>query len=375
MKILPPRELYHPVLPLKCNGKLMFSLCRTCTQNLQQEPCNHSDEERALSGTWVSLEITKAIEKGYKVMEIYEVWHFPAFSSDLFKDYINTFLKIKQEASGWPSHCTTEELKQKYIQDYYVHEGILLDYNLIVYNPGLRGLAELMLNSFWGKFGEKTNKPKVLVTQSPEEYFEYLTSDSKEVTNVQLINEEVIELHYKHDEDFIEPGIRTNVIIAAFTTTSARLKLYDILDKLGDRVLYYDTDSVVFTYKEGDWMPPLGDLTNELSEGEYIIKFVSGGPKNYAYKTFNSITNVEKTCCKVRRFTLNFRNSQLINFDTLCNVVTNPEEEKINIHTPYKIVRDSKSKNVKTRTENKLYRKVYNKRVVIEDFDTIPYGF
>ena len=126
-------------------------------------------------------------------------------------------------------------------------------------------------------------------------------------------------------------------------------------------------------------MPPLGDylgeLTNELAEGEYIIKFVSGGPKNYAYKTCNATTNVEKTYCKVRGFTLNYRNSQLINFDTLCDVVTNPEEETINIHTPFKIVRDAKSKNVKTKTENKLYRKVYNKRVVVDNFDTIPYGF
>jgi hypothetical protein len=28
--ILPPRRLYHPVLPFKCNKKLLFSLCRTC---------------------------------------------------------------------------------------------------------------------------------------------------------------------------------------------------------------------------------------------------------------------------------------------------------------------------------------------------------
>ena len=252
LKILPPRGLYHPVLPFKCNGKLMFSLCRTCTQSLQQEPCTHSDDERAFVGTWVSLEIDKAIEKGYQVLEIYEVWHFFDFSSDLFKDYINTFLKIKREASGWPSHCTTEEAKQQYIPDYYVHDWIRLDYNLIAHNPGLRGLAKLMLNSFWGKFGERLNRPKVLVSQDPEEYFRYSTNDTQEVTNVQLINEEVIELHYKQGDAFIEPGIRTNVVIAAFTTASARLKLYDILDKLGDRVLYYDTDSVVFTYKEGE---------------------------------------------------------------------------------------------------------------------------
>ena len=248
LKILPPRGFYHPVLPFKCNGKLMFSLCRSCAQTLQQELCTHSDEERAFVGTWVSLEIDKAIEKGYQVLEIYEVCHFPTLSSDLFKDYINTFLKIKQEASGWPSHCTTEEAKQQYIQDYFDHEGIHLDYDLIAHNPGLRGLSKLVLNSFGGKFGERLNRPKVLVTQSPEEYFDYLTCDTKEITNIQLINE----------EDFIETGIRTNVIIAAFTTASARLKLYDILDKLGERVLYFDTDSIIFTCKEGDWVPPHG---------------------------------------------------------------------------------------------------------------------
>ncbi|KAJ8307842.1 hypothetical protein KUTeg_014625 [Tegillarca granosa] len=32
-KILPPRRLFLPVLPVKCNGKLTFPLCRTYTEN------------------------------------------------------------------------------------------------------------------------------------------------------------------------------------------------------------------------------------------------------------------------------------------------------------------------------------------------------
>lgn len=39
VKVLPPRELYFPVLPLKCNGKLMFPLCRTCAEEESQETC------------------------------------------------------------------------------------------------------------------------------------------------------------------------------------------------------------------------------------------------------------------------------------------------------------------------------------------------
>jgi hypothetical protein len=48
------------------------------------------------------------LEKGYVVQRIYEVWHFDETeqydpktkTGGLFTDYVNTFLKMKQEASG-----------------------------------------------------------------------------------------------------------------------------------------------------------------------------------------------------------------------------------------------------------------------------------
>ena len=54
----------------------MFPLCRTCVETLQQTPCHHNDDERALYGTYVSLELQKAIEIGYTVQRIDSVWHF-----------------------------------------------------------------------------------------------------------------------------------------------------------------------------------------------------------------------------------------------------------------------------------------------------------
>ena len=61
--ILPPAELYIPVLPLNINKKLMFTLCSKCAlEQNKQTTCNHSSKDRALEGTWVSLEIDKAIE-------------------------------------------------------------------------------------------------------------------------------------------------------------------------------------------------------------------------------------------------------------------------------------------------------------------------
>jgi hypothetical protein len=81
---------------------------------------------------------------------MHEVWHFPETSDKLFKDYVNTFLKIKQESSGYPKNCVTEEQKQQYVDEYLEVEGIQLDREKIEHNPGMHALSKLMLNSFWG---------------------------------------------------------------------------------------------------------------------------------------------------------------------------------------------------------------------------------
>ena len=79
-KILPPYELYHPVLPYRYESKLLFPLCKTCAQNETKQEllqpskkCPHSAEKRALTGTWTTIELGKAIEKGYVIVYIYEV--------------------------------------------------------------------------------------------------------------------------------------------------------------------------------------------------------------------------------------------------------------------------------------------------------------
>ena len=150
--VLPPRGLFHPVLPYRTLGKLMFPLCKRCADTCNQATCTHGDSERAIQGTWCSVELEKALEKGYEVLQIHEAWHFPRSSTKLFSEYVNTFLKIKQESSGYPKDCVTEEQKQRYVDDYLAVEEIQLDREKIEHNPGLRALSKLMLNSFWGKY-------------------------------------------------------------------------------------------------------------------------------------------------------------------------------------------------------------------------------
>ena len=53
--------------------KLLFPLCKTCAESKNQAKCDHTSTERALTGTWTTDEVNKAIEKGYQVLKTYEV--------------------------------------------------------------------------------------------------------------------------------------------------------------------------------------------------------------------------------------------------------------------------------------------------------------
>ena len=166
-------------------------------------------------------------------------------------------------------------------------------------------------------------------------------------------------MRYQCKEEFVEESGRTNVVIAAYTTCTAqaRLKLYSYLEQLGPRALYADTVSVVYTSRPGEWKPELsdylGDLTDEVPDNR-IIEFVTGGPKNNAYKIARPDKDGNTTICKVRGITLNYKNSLTINFDTIKDMVINNRDD---VH------------------QDKDYRIVFDKRVIMQDYSTRPYGF
>uniref|UniRef100_A0A914HHF2 DNA-directed DNA polymerase n=1 Tax=Globodera rostochiensis TaxID=31243 RepID=A0A914HHF2_GLORO len=100
--------------------------------------CRHSSEERAILGTFTSIELKKALELGYRVIHFYRAYHFEAFDTQLFKGYVRMFLKIKVEASGWPAEVKTEEEKREL-------KSMILEYKE----------GETMTFHYPGKFGPK----------------------------------------------------------------------------------------------------------------------------------------------------------------------------------------------------------------------------
>ena len=374
--VLAPRGLYIPLLPAKICGKLMFPLCRTCAEGLLQERCTHTDAERTMTGVWYTPELHKALELGYVIVKVHEIWHWEEKSNELFKEYVNCFAKKKQEASGWPSGCVSAASREAYVDAYLEHEGVQLDPDAIEFNPGVRSLAKLMLNSFWGKFAQNPVKDKSMYCMDASELYKLLFDDKVEVKNVTFFNDYVAYAVYKEDREFVNQLANANVTIGGFTTSQARLHLYSYLEQLGERVLYFDTDSVVYTTEPGQASLPtgryFGELTDELVPGDHIVKFVAAGPKNYAYQTLSG-----QTVCKIRGFTLNYLNAQSLNLEALLDVVTNDPSREIVVTDPSKIVRNHAQREVFTVSQDKRYKLVYDKRVRVQDgtFRTLPYGY
>ena len=230
---------------------------------------------------------------------------------------------------------------------------------------------------FIGKFAQRSNLTKTKMIDEPKELFDLLYFSPFEVCDARFVNDDMIEVQYRNTEEFAEQNNKVNVVIAAFTTAYARLKLYDLLDLLQERVLYYDTDSVIYVHEPGKPEPSLGnylgDLTDELN-GDYITSFVSGGPKNYAYRTKGG-----KTDTKVRGITLDYAATGKLNHDVIRALVhlhTNCNTDaKVTVDMPFKITRDKKETNIVTKRMKKDYRVVYNKRVITENYETLPYGY
>ncbi|KAK3918145.1 DNA polymerase [Frankliniella fusca] len=333
--VLPPRDLFIPVLPYKANGKLMFPLCRTCVEIQNSEGCHHEDpRERQLTST---------CEKSYELIKVHEVHQYPgtvAYNPETGEDgllsgYVRCFMALKMQASGWPPECDSDDKKEQFIKDTLKHDGVVLDPAKMVKNSALRTMAKLVCNSFWGKFGEKTLRSRTDLIYDPAKLMPLLTDPRKEY-----------------------------------------------LDVVKERALYHDTDSVAYISRPGEPDLPLGthlgDLTDQVEEdygpGSFITEFVAGGPKNYAYKVAvgGDPTNI-KVCIKVRGISINKSCDDLITFDNLKAMVMG-NTERLTVPIPHQIARLPGWKIV-TRSTRKIWQAVNTKRRRVCVEHTVPFGY
>ena len=145
----------------------------------------------------------------------------------------------------------------------------------------------------------------------------------------EIINDDMDQMTYNFKDQFVDYLKNTDIYIACFTASHARLMLYDKLSYLQEKVLYFDTDSIIYiddgpkNVKTGDM---LGEMTDELS-GKGITNFVSVGPKSYSFRYGN---NEEKSA--IKGFTINYENSSILKHNSMSKIVKKQIRERTTVN-------------------------------------------
>lgn len=274
----PPTYQHHPALCIRddVTGRLVAPL-----------------NKELLKGLYLCTpELEDALDQGYVLKKVYYVDCYDK-STNLFREYISKFLKIKVEKS---QECPSDERFYE-LQRLYQAFGVVLDKDEFEYNPGRRQLAKNSLNNLWGKLCERVKHDKTQHLIDPEKFFDLELLEEQGQFNpsmkIRISNNSWFVRGEWMDEDKRKANEdknreKTMPVIGAFITMYGRKMLFDQMKKLDKRALYHDTDSIVYEHsvnKYGIEMGEcLGDWEDELKGKGRITHFTAIAPKTYAYK-------------------------------------------------------------------------------------------
>jgi hypothetical protein len=365
--VTPPPYCVLGLLPSIVNDKLQFDLLPK-------------------TGTWFTEELYLAMDKGYVVDEIYEVFHFNGSNrrNDYFRGYMSFFLRLKQEAEGWmkagaSSETPSEEEKERVRQDLYVQNGNMakmVSAN-VRKNPVKRALAKLNLNCLWGKLAQDSYKDEKKMVFNYDDWMgEIVTNPKIDPTSLKYrtMAGSAYMCYYSLQPEFAKENGRVNIWMASAVTAWARTILHERMFVVGpENVLYCDTDSVVFLKQREDTRVftarGLGNWTDETEEGDEIEQFMALAPKCYmkiekhnptgsikAKGVRMTVSNKEKTTqdivASILEQELMYPDEQKKDPLLLDNMVIAPNS--LDVHYPYA--------SMFTRYGKKIFRAVLNKR-------------
>ncbi len=181
-RVKAPKDIYIPVLPVKHEGKLKFP-------------------KGEFEGTWCSTELKKAIEKGYKIIKVYDYIYYRQA-----KPYFSEFAKFV-----WSKRAE------------YKAKG----------NKGMDLMIKKIGNSLYGKFAQR----------NASEFFGKLTELDQLPEVCELIDNGDGEIWIRVTGEKI-PASFEFPAISAFITSYARLKLYSGIEANEEAMIYCDTDSL-----------------------------------------------------------------------------------------------------------------------------------
>lgn len=289
-----PRDRYA------IDGKLCHSLSETA--------------ETAISRPRTLIKFLACVEQGYEWDQVEWVVAASDVRKDLFNSYITGMYRIKTKCGGMPDSLSNKPSVDdmlKWAMEEYEASGVDImeewskdrsepDPDKAEFgawfpawfekNPGLKGVAKLMLNSLYGKFGEKRVKTSNKFVDSDLEVQQIAETDPMYQGMFQMGSGFVVQTYGKTTNGIMS----VNVLIAAHVTDYGMLELNYKLEEMGEDVLYHDTDSVFMVWDPakhgGREHPPTGDHLGQWSDDVGTTTtpwkrpdmFVAISPKSYA---------------------------------------------------------------------------------------------
>ena len=89
--------------------------------------------------------------------------------------------------------------------------------------------------------GQRDNMKQVQYFKEQAPFFDRLSSSGIELKKIDCITERMVRVEFVNEAEFVKEQQNVNVVVAAYTTSYGRLQLYNCLEKLDQRVLYFDT--------------------------------------------------------------------------------------------------------------------------------------
>ena len=284
------------LLPARVDGKLVFDLT-------------------VKVGTWFSEEIYLAVSQGYVILDVYEILHWTteSRSNNYMKGYMSYFLRMKQESEGWKkagasSETPSDDIKQQKIQELFELNGNMarMRSEYVEKNDVRRGTSKIYLNCLWGKLAQSSDQDTQKVIYGFHQFHKihYDPEVQPESIRYRHIKGEAYEAIYKSKKPFYKRNAKYNIWIAAAVTAHARCRLHRQMIRVGpERILYCDTDSIVFIYPRdlpslssrglGQWVDETKDMASS------ITIFCGFAPKTYLLVLDNNTYKIKAKGCRM----------------------------------------------------------------------------
>jgi hypothetical protein len=286
VSLTPPTNLYIPVL---------------VTYNEGASKCN-ADLIPITAQVFTSVELKVAFRKGYQLDRIhrFDKYHkapglWNDFIKKLFIDKMSNELEVNDDGIvQYPSIENQNRLVDAYERNFgmgnAVRESLAVGWSC---NPVKKQVAKIMLNSGWGKHCQRLNLPQTQIIGHKNTAAQTALIQRYEAGYIQFTNivhmtngtaYEKLELstsyHNIHDS-YIAAGL--------FVPSYGRLVLYEQMQHLRERVLYHDTDSIIYIYDPSeDYNIPMSDIWGDWKEEKEsvagIVSFTGIAPKSYGLR-------------------------------------------------------------------------------------------